>query len=172
MMKLKKALAMMAFSICIANPVLSQDVNIIPKPNEMKIQEGKFAFKNGLSIYAPLNSRARNLLEKKLSTAAGIQLKSVLSEKAATIRLKIAPSKATSKEGYSLQINPRSVLITASTEDGLYYGVQTLLQLLPPEIESKTKTTANWQVPCLSIEDSPRFAYVVFCWIVAAILRQ
>lgn len=159
MMKLKKALAMMAFSICIANPVLSQDVNIIPKPNEMKIQEGKFALKNGLSIYAPQNSRARNLLEKKLSTAVGIQLKSVSSEKAATIRLKITPNKTTSKEGYSLQINPRSILITASTEDGLYYGVQTLLQLLPPEIESKTKTTANWQVPCLRIEDSPRFAY-------------
>src|ERR1035441_8302965 len=62
-------------------------------------------------------------------------------------------------EGYNLTITTHGVRIQASTGAGLFYGVQTLLQLLPPEIESSTLQHAVWSLPCLHIADYPRFAW-------------
>ena len=61
-------------------------------------------------------------------------------------------------EGYELTVATNGVEIRAPTEAGLFYGVQTLLQLLPPKIFSTNLVTnANWQVPCVQIGDWPRF---------------
>jgi N-acetyl-beta-hexosaminidase len=62
-------------------------------------------------------------------------------------------------EGYELTVTPRGVRIQSPTPAGLFYGVQTLLQLLPPEIESRTRRDAAWTVPCVHIVDYPRFAW-------------
>jgi hypothetical protein len=63
-------------------------------------------------------------------------------------------------EGYELAVAPDSVVVRAPTQAGLFYGVQTLLQLLPPEIFS-TNLVANvdWQMPCVQIDDWPRFPW-------------
>jgi hexosaminidase len=60
-------------------------------------------------------------------------------------------------EGYRLQATARSVQITASTHAGLFYGLQTLSQLL--RRQGGAETAGTWQVPALTIEDEPRFAY-------------
>ncbi len=61
-------------------------------------------------------------------------------------------------EGYELTVATNSIVIRAPTQAGLFYGVQTLLQLLPPQIFS-TNLVDNvaWQIPCGQIEDWPRF---------------
>ncbi|GHN00784.1 hypothetical protein WSM22_22730 [Cytophagales bacterium WSM2-2] len=63
------------------------------------------------------------------------------------------------KEGYLLNTYPDSVSIVANEPAGLFYGVQTFLQLLPKEIESKTPVQALWQAPCVQIKDYPRFGW-------------
>ena len=63
-------------------------------------------------------------------------------------------------EGYSLDIEPDRVFITAPTQAGLFYGIQTLLQLLPARIFSaKPVNGGEWPIPCLAIRDWPRFAW-------------
>jgi len=65
------------------------------------------------------------------------------------------------KEGYWLLVHPaRMIRIVAATPAGLFYGGQTLRQLLPPAIYAETKQEGvKWQVPCCKIEDKPRFPW-------------
>jgi hexosaminidase len=62
-------------------------------------------------------------------------------------------------QGYQLTISSTSVVIQANQAAGLFAGVQTLLQLLPPAIESPTVTAGPWTAPGGTVVDYPRFAY-------------
>jgi hexosaminidase len=63
-------------------------------------------------------------------------------------------------EGYELTIGTNSVVIRAQTSAGLFYGVQTLLQLLPPQIYAAMPVTGvPWTAPCIYIQDWPRFSW-------------
>jgi hexosaminidase len=64
-------------------------------------------------------------------------------------------------EGYKLGITPSQINITAATAQGAFYAVQSLLQLLPTDIYSPVplKLKQVWRLPCLEMEDRPRFGY-------------
>ncbi|GAA3772989.1 beta-N-acetylhexosaminidase [Plantactinospora mayteni] len=64
-----------------------------------------------------------------------------------------------SAEGYRLEITATGVLVRARTAAGLFYGVQTLRQLLPPKIESARRQPGPWAIPGGTIDDQPRFGY-------------
>ncbi|MBB3188707.1 family 20 glycosylhydrolase [Microbacter margulisiae] len=133
-------------------------INVVPRPNYVKETSGVFTFRQGMQVYSPGHSGAAALLERKLSTAAGIRLRHGTNKQSA-ITMEIDTSAIQSPEGYQLSVTPHHILLQASTETGLYYGVQTLLQLLPPQIESPCYTKARWQAPCVQIKDAPAFRY-------------
>ena len=63
-------------------------------------------------------------------------------------------------EGYELTVETNSVVIRAPKPAGVFYGIQTLLQLLPPEILSPRPVTGvPWTTPCVYIPDKPRFPW-------------
>ena len=63
-------------------------------------------------------------------------------------------------EGYELTVDTNSVVVRAPGQAGVFYGIQTILQLLPPEIYSpRPGAGVSWTMPCLYIKDSPRFAW-------------
>ncbi|MGI5148222.1 beta-N-acetylhexosaminidase [Plantactinospora sp. CA-294935] len=64
-----------------------------------------------------------------------------------------------SGEGYRLEISASGVVVRARTAAGLFYGVQTLRQLLPPKIESARRQPGPWAIPGGVIDDHPRFGY-------------
>jgi len=77
----------------------------------------------------------------------------------ATIELAI-DSSVVEDEGYVLDVTASHVQISAKGARGLFYGVQTLRQLLPPEVDASGKTAGvTWTLPAIRIEDSPRFLY-------------
>jgi hexosaminidase len=63
-------------------------------------------------------------------------------------------------EGYELTVAPDSVVIRAPAQGGAFYGVQSLLQLLPPQIYSpRIVTNVAWVAPCVYIKDYPLFSW-------------
>ena len=64
-------------------------------------------------------------------------------------------------EGYGLDVTRRLVTVRASSQRGVLYAIQTMKQLLPVAIygEGPAAETVAWTMPCLRIEDAPRFAY-------------
>lgn len=63
-------------------------------------------------------------------------------------------------EGYELTVAPDSVVIRAPTQTGLFYGVQSLLQLMAPQAYAqRPATNVQWTIPCVYIKDFPRFPW-------------
>ncbi len=63
-------------------------------------------------------------------------------------------------EGYELTVAPDSVLIRAPAQAGIFYGIQSLLQLFPPQILSQQAVGGvPWTAPCVYVQDQPRFAW-------------
>ncbi|GAA4312523.1 hypothetical protein GCM10023143_22250 [Compostibacter hankyongensis] len=77
-------------------------------------------------------------------------------------QLNKSPEKVLGTEGYRLDVSADKILITANQPVGLFYGLQTLLQLLPASqdaVAAGTAQTAPWTVPGVSIMDYPRFGW-------------
>jgi hexosaminidase len=75
------------------------------------------------------------------------------------ICLTIGASDRLGDEGYQLDVSSTSVRLTAARPEGLFRGVQTIRQLLPARIESRTVQRGPWTLPGVRIEDRPRFAW-------------
>lgn len=142
---------------------------LIPQPVSVDMQAGAFRLHSGISIVAPPGvPEARQVAEylsAALAAPTGWQFRISESTYPLLRRNAIAlglsgPSKTpTHPEGYDLLVTPRGVRIEAPTPAGLFYGVQTLLQLLPPAIESQTRRDAPWTIPAVRIADHPRYAW-------------
>ncbi|MGH2644464.1 MAG: beta-N-acetylhexosaminidase, partial [Chitinophagaceae bacterium] len=79
---------------------------------------------------------------------------------AVILELKKTPLNEIGDEGYTLDVSPDRIVIAANKPQGIFYGMQSLLQLLPPDIESKTAVhDIKWEIPCVNILDYPRFGW-------------
>ena len=144
--------------------VYGQDpaIHIIPQPVEIQQSAGSFMFTKTTTIgFNGKDSRkAAEMFADKLNIAAGISLKA-REDKGAEVQFNInkVPVEKIGKEGYTLVSAPAGVVISANEAAGLFYGMQTLLQLLPKEIESKTAVNIPWTIPAVKITDYPRFGW-------------
>ncbi|MGI8583693.1 MAG: beta-N-acetylhexosaminidase [Chitinophagaceae bacterium] len=143
-------------------------VSIVPQPVSMQIGKGNFILKPTsvieLSATDTDAKRVAGFLSKKISTATGyaipVEFVSESSNSSGNIRLSLLNDGALGTEGYKLNVSSGLVMITANKPAGLFYGMQTLLQLLPKEIESKTAVqNISWGMPAVSITDYPRFGW-------------
>jgi len=135
---------------------------LIPMPKEIKMYSGMFVIKQGVNV-SYSNEQAlfvANYLVQKLNNSNSINMKAKLGAKE-LIQLTILSTEdvALGNEGYLMDINEQGISIKANTYNGLYYGVQTLLQLCPSAIEQPNNKLSNIQIPALSIKDSPAFAW-------------
>ncbi len=97
-------------------------------------------------------------LEKSIGVKAAITRDTDTSAEGRKIRLTMKDAlPSLGDEGYTLSVTPKEVVIRAPTPAGLFYGVQTLLELLPSQAASTDK--AAIRVPCVQIEDQPRFKW-------------
>ncbi|WP_142601766.1 glycoside hydrolase family 20 protein [Solitalea koreensis] len=142
----------------------SQSFNIIPYPNKVERGDGEFIFSGTTKIVNKSHNKelatAIEPLVSKLKTASGIVLtKGKKANKTNVIVVELNNS-ITEAEGYQLVVSPKQINIKAKTPIGVFYAVQSLLQLLPDDIESSTlANNVTWKVPAVTIEDAPSFSY-------------
>lgn len=159
---MKKIIACAAFFLPVALFAQQKDsLSIIPEPVSMVHKPGYFHLPKMVSIAAPATPEVKNItdyLKNKLQATTGYSVS--VNNSAASIQLKLNTMRDTtlSTEGYLLSVKPAGITITANDAAGLFYGVQTLTQLLPKEIEGKTVAKGvDWKAPCVEITDYPRF---------------
>lgn len=141
----------------------AKKIAIIPEPVELTETAGTFTLPQSVIISGAGQTGVSTVsayLKKKLTTASAVTI-SEKSSPISTIKfvLNSKPESAIGKEGYHLTVSPKSILITANEPAGLFYGVQTLLQLFPKEIESPSVVKKTWTLPCVKITDYPRFEW-------------
>lgn len=161
------ASAMLAFTTsCGDGPTkempYNQGIHIIPAPVSLVQNDGAFTLSKSTKIYAstPEAKTVAEFFAAKMKGATGYTI-SVTDQAAANgLNLVIDESLDVNNEGYTLDVTPQNVNIKAKTPQGLFYGMQSFMQLLPAEIESATTVKGiAWTAPAVSVKDEPRFGY-------------
>ena len=159
------ATLMVLIFFCFLQKAFSQQVNIIPYPQNVEKAAGEFTITNTTKIVneQPENKELQTALAPlvlKLQTAAGVTLKtSSRGHNKNYIRVELSNGMEKA-EGYRLEITPVSITIRAANPAGVFYAVQTLLQLLPVEIESPVPVkNISLKIPAMVIDDAPAFGY-------------
>ena len=148
--------------ICL-QPALGQH-GIIPEPVNYTTVNGTFSIPKQITIATPSSvalTTAIKFLSQRLSVPTGSTI--VINRSTnSTIKLLVnkIPMQLIGKEGYQLSVKPTEIIIKANEEAGLFYGIQTLLQLFPVGIESnELQKNISWTIPCCEITDYPRFGW-------------
>lgn len=174
-MKHKKIISLIMFGVGVLSMIectnnQKEIISIIPKPERLNIKEGRFSISKDTKIMIQPDTGkikyAVTFFNNMLAASSGYRLQTVNAEDS-TIKdnmIVLTTQGADSQlgeEGYVFTVNKKAIRIKANTAAGLFYGIQTLRQLLPPEIESAALSDKQqeWRIPCINIQDKPRFSY-------------
>jgi hexosaminidase len=171
-----KKLRVAIFLLALAAPLgYAATPSIIPLPQQMQVRPGVFTLCPSESpsadpghplvkIYADATSQSdADYLAQILFKSTGQQFAIVPASSAGPIREGILLTTANANtnlnyEGYELTVAPDSVVIRGPTSAGVFYGIQSLLQLLPPQILApQPQSNVVWTVPCVYIFDQPQY---------------
>lgn len=135
------------------------NVSLIPMPQNIAYHSGSFVLHPKTVIQTnDVTSFEALFLKESIKNQTGLDLKIVkeVPNNVATIHLVFdvqGPDASDFKENYKLEVTAKSITVKAEYNQGIFYGIQTLLQLIPFEHKSDIK------VPCLQIVDSPKFKW-------------
>lgn len=142
----------------------STDIAIIPEPVQIVKKTGTFFLPSHVvvsSFSTGLQPVTNALVQKLKRTGATVSLNDKkASAPTIVVSLNSKEDVVIGDEGYRLSVTPKNISIKANSPAGLFYGLQTLFQLFPKEIESTTPVkNIKWKLPCIEITDYPRFAW-------------
>lgn len=143
-----------------------EEISIIPAPVSVIKGEGHFVLPENVTIQSPASAELKQavaFLQERLSIPTGSYVSNVnVPTATATIKLILNDrvNAALGKEGYELSITPNFITIKANKAAGIFYGIQSLIQLFPAAIESKEEAeNIEWTAPCVEITDYPRVGW-------------
>ncbi len=134
------------------------EVNIVPQPNSMEVKSGSFNVAGASFTVEGLDRKTEKMVAgfaQSLSAVTGKQ--SRIAEKG-TFHFMSNPD--LDAEEYLLKVTSHEVTVEAADYNGFLYAVSSFVQMLPVEYFSGKKTEGvKWTVPCVIIQDKPRFGY-------------
>ena len=163
--------------LLIVNSLFAQDqkgINVIPLPGKVEMKEGFFELNAETEIIADktlLESVKQLIRYLELPTGIHPEVNQPTNKsknqkmnwepKVNLIRLQLQEDlKYLGEEGYILEITREYITLTAFNPKGIFYGIQTLRQLMPEQIFREVSVrNINWYIPCVRIEDKPRFKF-------------
>ncbi len=138
-------------------------VEITPMPQQVTVKDGGFELTKSTVVVAS-NDDAKKVASyfvDKMKKPMGVEL--TVKDKAQTsnyVEFAIDEKASANKEGYLLSVSSKGVKISAPEAAGLFYGLQSFLQLLPAEVESAVLVkNIKWLAKSVEIKDEPRFPY-------------
>lgn len=132
-----------------------QLTKVFPTPVSYSETKGFFRLNSGVQIVNDsrfekeaelLTDRFRTMLES--------------SSQASENTIKLVYKDGMNSEGYAMEVKPKAIFIVASTPAGAFYGIQSLLSLMPPSAYARLQ--GEIKIPCVEVQDAPRFAYRAF----------
>ena len=153
-MKLKKLFLFIFLpTICFGQ----SNLPIIPLPQKMEYHSGNFVLSSKTVIQSKNTSSFEALyLKENIKNQTGLELQILAQAPKAVSKINLVfdvegPVESNLKEIYKLMVTNQSVTIKAEYNQGIFYGIQTFLQLIP------SKNKAEIKIPCLEINDQPKF---------------
>lgn len=143
------------------NSISNESIGIIPLPSTYELKPGTFYITGqssiGIDKSDPEMTALANYFNKEISDATGFSLPV---NNSGTIIFQLGEHKELGEEGYQLSISADQLILSAYKHHGIFNGIQSVLQLLPPEIKSKTvQADATWSINCIEVTDKPQFAW-------------
>jgi hexosaminidase len=140
--------------------------NLIPLPALIRPGQGTYTLHSNTAIFVRPDQeeirRVGGFLAGCLRPATGFELSLLPAEAPSTDGILLTIDEAGTdlgEEGYELVVERHGILLRAPHPTGLFRGVQTIRQLLPPEIEAHNQQSGPWQMDCVTIQDVPRFGW-------------
>jgi len=135
-----------------------QDYPVIPKPLAMETLPGKFLIDSHTKVAGDVSlEKEGQFLAEMLSAATGEKIPFSEGNKG-NITMKLDPA-IENDEGYELVVKYNEIIISGKTSTGVFYGIQTLRQLMPATIELGDGTLKELTIPAVIIKDYPRYKY-------------
>jgi hexosaminidase len=152
-----KSIVLSFLTLCSVLPAVAQHANqasqvsIVPRPVELTTSKGSLDLAKRTSVIELTGDGASisALLDEFLKTKDGESGRSPKA-KGFPVKLSVSKNDRLGDEGYTLSVSKKGISIQANTEAGLFYGIQTFIQLTP---------VTGTKIPFVEITDYPRFAY-------------
>jgi hexosaminidase len=150
---MKKHFTLFLIALLFLIPGSKAQISIIPKPNSLKYTSGQFSYAKGIDIKIIRGDEPTKLLFQQLTEFIKSRKIPVVQFSTTTINLNLLQASASDipADGYTLTIAPNNITIASTGNTGLFYGMQSLFQVLKPD---SVKT-----LPCVQITDQPAYAY-------------
>jgi hexosaminidase len=163
-MKIRSAALTLGLVALAGSRDVESQPSIIPHPSQLTTRAGHFTLTRSTTIWAMVGTKALgHQLARYLRPATGFDLPVRTTGTATGSRIVLRLDATLTRlgdEGYTLNVAPGVVSIRAPKPAGIFYGIQSLRQLLPVEIFREAPVTGiAWTIPALHMEDSPRFAW-------------
>ncbi len=140
--------------------VSAQHVNIIPKPQRVEMRSGKFAIEQDTKIiYANGLEQSAEYLQDLLKGSTGWAL-DIANGSGKKHAINLVINTMLDKESYTLAIDSQGITIAAADNAGVFYGIQTMLQLFPSSIYSSSLVEGvEWTAPAIYVADTPKYKW-------------
>ena len=141
-----------------------ENISLIPLPVSLQATGGFFTLPVNIRVssnnQSPEVQQVIKQFSEKISKATGYNIQAGSNQPAISFNILTIQDSVIGNEGYLLTVTEKDISINANQPSGLFYGMQTLLQLFPPQILSTQKVNdVAWKIPTAKITDYPRFGW-------------
>ena len=167
-MKLQAKLILIAFMlISSVKSLYAGSIHVVPIPMQVIEGKGVFTIQKSTRILVDETNgtlEMADLFAEKIRLATGLVLErksynAAFPSNNSIVFTTLGADVTLGKEGYTIDISETNINVSAISANGFFYGLQTLFQLLPPDIEKQSIVAKTFTLPIVSIKDKPRFAY-------------